>query len=85
MGNPIVRQNDTHSHGGYVMEGADTVYANGRPVARIGDKVWCSRHKLQRIATGSSSVFAEGQGVARAGDRVSCGAVLISDSNVSAG
>ncbi len=85
MGESIVRQNDTHSHGGYVMEGADTVYANGRPVARIGDKVWCSRHKLQRIATGSGSVFAEGQGVARNGDRVSCGAILISDSNVEAG
>lgn len=85
MGTPIIRLGDPHSHGGAVIQGALTVFANSRPVARIGDAVWCPKHKLQAIATGSPTVFAEGQPVARTGDLTTCGAILTSDSNVLAG
>lgn len=85
MATPVIRVSDPHSHGGGVVTGAETVFANGLPIARVGDAVWCNKHKWQTVATGSPTVFAEGQQVARVGDITSCGAQLFSDSNVLAG
>lgn len=70
------RIGDSISHGGTIIEGSDNVFAEGLGVARVGDKVYCSKHKLQTIVSGSSSVFTNGRGTARVGDSISCGATI---------
>jgi uncharacterized Zn-binding protein involved in type VI secretion len=59
------RQNDswelhacpnTPPHGGVLSTGSESVYINGKPVARIGDPISCG----SRCAEGSGNVFAGG-------------------------
>lgn len=76
----VARVDDTISHGGEIIEGSPDVEANGKAVARLGDKVKCRVHGTKVIATASETVFANGKGVARIGDAISCGAVIITGS-----
>lgn len=65
------------SHGGIVIEGSDTVYYNGAPVARIGDKASCSRHgSTVIIDAAQTTVAADGRLVAVDGAKCACGATV---------
>ena len=76
----VARVGDAISHGGSITTGSAKVFADGFPVARIGDSANCSVHGAVVITDGSSNVFAEGLGVARIGDSLSCGATIVSGS-----
>jgi uncharacterized Zn-binding protein involved in type VI secretion len=75
------RIGDAISHGGSIIQGSDNVFAEGSGVARIGDAVYCAKHKTQTIVSGSGSVFTNGRGTARVGDSISCGATIITGAN----
>lgn len=72
----IAHLGDPISHGGSVIEGSDDVFADGRAVARVGDKVSCRRHRNSVIISGSSTVFVNGRAVAVDGSKCSCGATI---------
>lgn len=78
----IGRINDPITHGGYVAEASEDVFANNRGVARVGDAVVCFIHGMQVIATGAETVLTNGRHTAHDGCLCSCGALVISDSNV---
>jgi len=62
--------------GGAIINGANTVTANGIPIAQLGSVVAPhgeSPHSGNVITNGSDSVTAEGIPVARLGDIASCG------------
>ncbi|NPB03608.1 MAG: hypothetical protein GXO39_04250 [Thermotogae bacterium] len=77
----LSRLNDAESHACHITSGSDNVFANGRPVARVGDGVCCAvpgkpHPSPGRIVQGSPNVFANGRAVARLGDatmHVKCG------------
>ncbi len=74
----IVRRGDPGSHGGEISEGAATVFAEKKAVARIGDIYDCPIHGPNEIVEGSFTVFAEKKRVVRDGDKAACGAAMIS-------
>ncbi len=78
MARPFILVGDTLDHGGRVVSGSADTDVGGKPVARIGDAVTCSRHGATRIVSGDDSVVIDGQPVARQGDRTACGGTLVS-------
>lgn len=86
----VARLGDLIGHGtveGRIITAAIDTSADGIPIARVGDKAFCSHpiahgavHGLQTIITGSPGVTCEGAAVARVGDLISCGAVIITGS-----
>ncbi|MEN4922575.1 PAAR domain-containing protein [Achromobacter spanius] len=74
---PIVLVGHRHlcpTHGmGTVVSGAMHANVEGRPIARVGDKISCGAV----IRSGSSSATIDGQAIARMGDTTSHGGVLI--------
>jgi len=87
MSKKIILLGDTTSHGGTVIsawgrDGPVPYDIDGIPVACIGDKVTCPKHKgTHEIVQGASGppFTLAGKPVAREGDQVSCGAVLVSN------
>ncbi|MFT3734541.1 MAG: PAAR domain-containing protein [Rhodocyclaceae bacterium] len=80
MAKPIILVGDKTDHGGTVIEGAPESDINGKRIARVGDKVTCSRqgcHSPATIVTGDPTCLIDGKPVARHGDKTSCGATLI--------
>lgn len=79
-GRLIIRLGDTTDHGGEVITGADTWTVEGRPVARIGDKVRCPKcdNKIYEIVEGNPKITVFGRPAAFEGHQTSCGAKLIS-------
>lgn len=74
---PIIRYGDRTTHGGTVVSGDLTYTIDGKPAARVGDKVACRRCKgTFAIVTGALDVWS-GQTIARQGDITACGAKLI--------
>lgn len=74
----IIRQGDTTSHGGTVLEGSPLDLCMGKPISYFGHKVYCPKCKgTFPIAEGVTTTSFYGQGVAVAGMKTSCGAVLI--------
>jgi len=75
--------------GGAIITGANTVTANGIPVAQLGSVVsphGKAPHSGNVIVNGSKSVTAEGIPIARFGDVASCGDTIADASpNVTAG
>lgn len=72
------------------ISGASTVFVNGKPVVRVGDRLapHCNSDGCHpgSVAKGSSTVNVEGSPCARVGDKVDCGSVLAMGSpNVFAG
>jgi len=72
---------------------ARSVFVNGIPVARLGDRTFphlirrgllCVGH-IGKVNRASNSVFAEGIGVARVGDSYDRGAMIQGSENVFAG
>ena len=78
MSGEIIRQGDSTSHGGTVLEGSLTDICHGKPIAYIGHKVTCPKCKgTFPIIEGAMTTTFYGQGVALAGMKTACGAVLI--------
>jgi uncharacterized Zn-binding protein involved in type VI secretion len=61
-----------HSVSGSIVLGSGDTFANGKPVARLGDSVThsCPHCGTGNISSASGSVFANGKGIARLGDSV---------------
>ena len=53
-----------------------------KPVARVGDKVDCSKHGSGTISAGGQSLV-DGKPVARVGDKCSCGGTITQGSSQS--
>ncbi|MGE8286905.1 MAG: PAAR domain-containing protein [Stenotrophomonas sp.] len=68
---------DALQRGGAVLSGSPHTDIDGRAVARVGDKVLCTRHGAGAIVTGDPTLLIDGQAVARNGDKASCGCVLL--------
>lgn len=76
MNRPVIRVGDGTSHGGTVMEGSENFIVDGKPVARVGDKVSCPIHGDTVIDSGSESYVTDTRPTARDGDTTACGAAL---------
>jgi len=77
MSKPFIVVGDKIDHGGAVVSSTATTDIDGKPIARVGDKVSCSQHGDTVIAAGDPTVVIDGQPVARHGDKTACGATLI--------
>ncbi|MEN3113059.1 PAAR domain-containing protein [Uliginosibacterium paludis] len=82
---PIICVGDKTDHGGVVIEGSlfDTI--DGKPIARIGNKVTCPKHGCPSttvIISGDVTCMFDGKAVARHGDKTACGATLISSQSL---
>lgn len=81
----IARDNGQDVAGGAIVQGSSTVFANNKPVVRIGDLVsghGDPPHSGPVMVAGSSNVFANNIKVSRAGDIASCGHPASGSSNV---
>jgi uncharacterized Zn-binding protein involved in type VI secretion len=77
----IVLNGDCIDHGGYVIASDTSMTVNGKPVARIGDKVICNKHgKTEIVASSKTELTVGKKPVARIGDRTKCGAQLLGGS-----
>lgn len=76
MNRPLIRVDDPTSHGGKVLEGSANMIVDGKPVARVGDKVSCPIHGDTTIDSGSPTYLVDGKPTARDGDKTACGATL---------
>lgn len=86
MARPQARLGDVSSHGGTIISGSVTAFANGRPVARMCDLHACPipGHGVTPIITGSLNAATDGRPNAQMGDIAGCGAVIVTGSlNVS--
>ena len=80
MSRPFIVVGDTTDHGGKVLEGSPADTIDGKPIARVGDKVHCPRSTCrgsQVIVEGDPAVLVDGKPAAFHGAKTSCGAVLI--------
>jgi len=68
---------DALQTGGSVLTGSPHTDIDGRAVARVGDKIICSRHGAGSIVSGDATLIIDGQPVARNGDKTSCGCALV--------
>jgi len=77
----IILAGDCIDHGGYVIASDKSTIVNGKPVARIGDKVLCYKHGGSEIvASGKNQVTSNKKQIARIGDKTKCGATLLGGS-----
>jgi uncharacterized Zn-binding protein involved in type VI secretion len=80
-GGAVVLDGDCLDHGGMVLASENSVFVNGRAVARIGDRAICQQHGITRLVRqGSSSVHSTSMPVARIGDVTECGAKVVGGS-----
>ena len=80
MARPLIVVGDSTNHGGTVLSGSPASTINGKPIARIGDKVSCSKEghdHTTTIVTGDPTLIIDGKPAARDGDQTDCGARLI--------
>jgi uncharacterized Zn-binding protein involved in type VI secretion len=78
----IAHKSDPISHGGLIISGSDNVYAENKPVARVGDLVRCRRHGVKLIISGADSVRTNGKVTGMNGSICSCGALVLSSGSV---
>lgn len=77
----IILSGDCIDHGGYVIASSKNTIVNGRPVARVGDKVLCFTHGMTEIIpAGKNNVTSNKKQIARIGDKTKCGATLLGGS-----
>jgi uncharacterized Zn-binding protein involved in type VI secretion len=77
----IILSGDCIDHGGYVIASDTSMTVNGKPVARIGDKVICNKHgETEIVASNKTELIVGKKPVARIGDRTKCGAQLLGGS-----
>lgn len=74
----IAHLGDELDHGGSIASASPNVYADGKPVARVGDRAFCAQHGIVTIDSGAATVLINGQPAAYDGSQCSCGAVVIS-------
>lgn len=77
MSRMLIVVGDALQTGGSVLTGSPHTDIEGRAVARVGDRVICSRHGPGSIVSGDSTLVIDGQPVARDGDKASCGCTLM--------
>lgn len=80
MGKPFIVLGDSSAHGGKVIEGSPNSTIDGKPIARVGDKVTCpvnGHGGMTVIVTGDPTCLIDGKPAARHGDKTACGATLI--------
>ncbi|WP_084087662.1 PAAR domain-containing protein [Aerolutibacter daejeonensis] len=79
MSKPFIVLGDKTDHGGTVVAVSSQTFIDGKPVARLGDKVVCPQCKgTFPVAAGDPTLIIDGQPVARHGDKTACGATLLS-------
>jgi uncharacterized Zn-binding protein involved in type VI secretion len=81
MSKPFIVVGDKTDHGGVVVAGSAATTIDGKPIARVGDKVTCPRRGhggMTVIASGDPTCVVDGQPAARHGDKTACGATLLS-------
>lgn len=72
----IARDAGTDVAGGAIIKGSPNVFANNKPVARVGDNVaghGRGSHSGPTMAAGSGNVFTNNISTCRAGDPATCG------------
>lgn len=72
----LSRKNDQTEKGGKIVKGAESVFANGKPVGlHVSDitRHGKGKHKKSKTTQGSPSVFVEGSPVLRVGSSTTCG------------
>lgn len=73
---PGISRTNNDVAGGTIVSGSPTVFANGNPVARVGDAVaghGRPPHSGPVMASGSGNVFTNNIQTCRAGDTATCG------------
>jgi uncharacterized Zn-binding protein involved in type VI secretion len=81
----IARDAGADSAGGAIIQGSGNVFANNKPVARIGDAVaghGRGQHRAPVMAAGSGNVFTNNIPTCRAGDSATCGHPASGSGNV---
>ncbi|MDR1995538.1 PAAR domain-containing protein [Azonexus sp.] len=87
----IIREGDTTTHGGKVINGSDRHRLEGRRIARLGDEVDCpakypggTPHGVNKIIEGATDELLDGIPIALEGHKTECGCALIGsiDANV---
>lgn len=81
MARPFILVGDKLDHGGSVVSGSADTDVAGKAIARVGDKVACSKHGSTTIVSGDDSLVIDGRPVARHGDKTACGGTLIASQN----
>jgi uncharacterized Zn-binding protein involved in type VI secretion len=77
----IILSGDCIDHGGYVIASNTSITVNGKPAARIGDKVFCIKHgNTEIIASVTNRVISNKKQIARIGDKTKCGAQILGGS-----
>lgn len=72
--------------GGKVITGNNTFLVDGIPIACIGDKATCPKHKtVSTIITGDPYLQVMGKSVARVNDVLSCGCKILPKQNLVVG
>ena len=81
MSKPFILVGDKTSHGGVVVQGSAVSTVDGKPIARVGDRVTCpgrGHGGTTVIVSGDPTCVIDGALAARHGDQTACGATLIS-------
>lgn len=72
---------DCIDHGGFILATERHVHVNNKPVARVGDKVFCLIHGITEIAGDKSvNVYSGKKRIAKVGDKTKCGATIMGGS-----
>lgn len=85
MGKPFVLLGDSTNHGGKIIEGSPQSDIDGKPIARVGDKVTCPQKGhggVTTIVSGDPNCLIDGKPAARDGDKTACGATLIASQSL---
>lgn len=78
MTTPYITVGCPTTGGGQVISGDSSFVVEGIPVACIGDKATCPKHKkVVTIVSGDPQMQVLGKPVARVGDSLSCGCKLL--------
>jgi uncharacterized Zn-binding protein involved in type VI secretion len=87
MSRIIIVLGDPTSHGGKVISGSPSQKINGKPIARLGDKVQCpiKGHGVNAIVEGDSSYLINGIPVALHGHKTECGCSLMGTASATHG
>lgn len=81
----IARDAGADVAGGAIVQGSPNVFANNKPVARVGDQVaghGRGAHRSPTMAAGSGNVFTNNKATCRAGDPATCGHAASGSGNV---
>lgn len=81
----VARDAGADAAGGAIIQGSPNVFANNKPVARVGDAVaghGRGQHSGPKMAAGSGNVLTNNIPTCRAGDPATCGHPASGSGNV---